>query len=68
MKLEIAGMEMWTYMGCTCKVMCMNGIWMWRTVGIKGEGLENGMATSKEEAKKQAEDGASKINRAKRKR
>lgn len=37
------------------RIMCMNGVWMWRTVKVTGDGMKNGIAFSKEEAKAQAE-------------
>jgi|GEM_PF-4164047 len=62
MKLSISA-KMWTHSNCTCKIMCMNGVWMWRTVKIGSNEMRNGIALSEEEAKEQAETASAEISR-----
>jgi len=54
---------MWEYSNCTCKIMCMNGVWMWRTVKITGGGMKNGIALSEDEAKEKAETASMELTR-----
>lgn len=54
---------MWEYSNCTCKIMCMNGVWMWRTVKITGDGMKNGIALSADEAKEKAETASMELTR-----
>ena len=62
MKLTVTGMKMWTHLDCTCKVMCMNGVWMWRSEKITGTGMDNGIAFTEKEAIELAEQASAKLN------
>lgn len=62
MKLQITGMKMWTHLDCTCKVMCMNGVWMWRTMKIAGDGMDSGIEFSEKEAIEKAEQASAKLS------
>lgn len=63
MKLTVTGMKMWTHLDCTCKVMCMNGVWMWRSEKITGAGMDNGIAFTEKEAIEKAEGASAKLSK-----
>jgi len=53
---------MWTHLDCTCSVICINGVWTWRTEKISGDKINSGVATSEKEAIEKAEQASAKLS------